>query len=309
VRNSADAQCYSPSLGDIEVQRYPAHRPLMLYAAAADLENATALGFLQSISTAQAAAPKLSVAGFTAASVSSYNRNLNNLDQNITGRSFSRPSLPIGISTAATGEFTLSGNGLAAPLLGALESGFTAQYPQANLQKALLGDTAAITALCEGSSDIALLASTPTEEQLAACTAADSELFQVPLASQALVVVVAAKNTDLPTCITGEALVNALAMPLPADPTQTAQQEGRDYNVGTVNWSELAAGYPDVPLFLFLPGRSSLEVDWIFAAAGAADRFGRSDREDNIFYPDTSYSDRQHRRRGPDDFKLVGLPS
>jgi hypothetical protein len=99
-----------------------------------------------------------------------------------------------------------------------------------------------------------------------------------------------AENPVLPACLTLEQLVNAFAAPLPSDLTTVPSGENRDPLPGPQNWKDLGTE-ADLPLLVFVPGRSSLETDWLFGAAGAGNRFNRSNGELNVRYDDPSFAD------------------
>lgn len=290
-RNPANDTCYNPSLENIETRNYLPNRPLLLYTTLASLEKSAVRGFLEFVSSEEGAAVTASELDFTPASSTNYGRNINNISEPITGRTFSRANAPIVLAADAAGEVVIGGDPLAISVVNAMTEDFTTLYTAAKVTKNMLSNAAGWDDLCAKTVDVLFTTGSPTPEQEAACQEAGVETFEATIGTDALVVVVAARHDDLPACVTYEALVNAFAAP-PQEGEEIPQAEGREVPRGAMRWNDLDPSYPDLPLHVFLPGRSSLEVDWLLSYAGAADRFSRSDLEDNVDYDPASPADK-----------------
>jgi len=273
VRNDQTGTCTSPTLGGIETRNYPASRPLLLYTTSQALQKPAVRDLLLYVGSAEGAPSLAAEFDYSAASEANYARSLNNISALVTGRTFSRPAVPVGISNAAVGEVVLMGSPLAADVAGALTANLSFSYPGVVLQQKLNGTAASLEALCGGDAPLAITDQAPT------CGGA--ALYEVPLGVEAVVFAVAAQNESLPACLSYDQLVAAFAAPI-ADSGEIPAAAEREVARGVQNWSEL--GGDDLPLLVILPGRSSAALDWLFAEAGAAGRFARSDQEENVLY-------------------------
>jgi phosphate transport system substrate-binding protein len=307
IRSNTTGACAAPSVETIESGRYTAVNQLMLYAALTSLEKPAVRGLLEYASGegGQTVAQQTGATISTAAPT----RNLNNLTTPVTGRTFSRPTTPQGVTPAAAGEIAIGGRALGFTVLQALNSSFGATYPGVILNQNLRGTTAAYADFCAGTVNFVLADRPATEEELAACTAAEIEPLDLPLGTDSIVFAVAAANADLPTCVTTAELVTAFAFPLvEASSTEIPNDEDREAPQGPTNWNSLNADYPDLSLEVFLPGRSSLEADWLFATAGEAGRYSRSDEEEGVLYdPAGQFNPGQWRATAVRNFEGGGL--
>ena len=286
IRNGTTGQCYAPNLGNVEAGNYDAQRTLTLYASADSLENTNVVGLLTSMSNVESATAVAEEFNFTAGSESNYNRNQNNIADARTGRTFSRAASPVAISTAVEGNITISGSALSVDVVNAMTGNFQSQYLNATFNANLFGDAAAIEALCNGDAQAIVLSS---EGDFAACDEAGIELYNAPIGAEALVFAVSAAHEDLPACVDLGIFATVFAAPIPAG-DEIPDAEGRELPYGPQNWNEVD-DYPDLPLHVFLPGRSTEETDWLFSAAGILNGYGRSDEEENVTYSQRGIAD------------------
>jgi phosphate transport system substrate-binding protein len=283
IAKARTGDCYSASLSNIEVGSYEAARPLMLVTQKDSLEANPSLRDLLVFLNEEDGAALVSESGFLAPSAASVARNMNNITGPRAGRTFSRPASPVAISTTAEGTVNIGGSPLAFEVVNAMTSSFTTTYASATLNTNLVSNAAAWDDLCAKTVDVIFTTEDASDEQKAACEAAEVGTFDVQVGTEAVVFAVAAKNEDLPTCLTVENLAKAFAAPIP-EGDEIPQSEGREIPVGVTNWNELDSSYPDLPLFIFLPGRSAWETDWVFGKAGMSNAFNRSDKEDAVAY-------------------------
>jgi phosphate transport system substrate-binding protein len=269
--------CYGPSLPNFETRNYPAQLSLMLYVSADQAEEGAFGLFLQYISTEDGAPAIAAETGFTAASGASYGRNLNNLTLRATGRTYSRASAPVAITTASEGEVTIGGSALSEPLATALSSTFTTAYANATINTNLFGTAPGIEALCSGETEVIFTAGS------AEVSCDEIGVYSAEIGTQANVFAVV-DASEIPACITVDALAMALAAPVQEPGEEIPLDDERETPRGILNWNELGADFPDLPLTVFLPGRSSVEVDQVLAVAGLAGSFSRSSDEENVFY-------------------------
>jgi phosphate transport system substrate-binding protein len=288
VRNNDKGICFSPTLETLESADYVAARPLALYSRVERLE---ALREFLAFAFSNPARDLATAQGFTAPSDSGVARNLTTLTTPLVGRTFSRPAAPVTLDPTAVGEIVIGGTPLAVQIVNELSLNFSNRYASVTLRKGLLGVDKGYADLCAGTVSAVFADRAPSAEESAACQAAGINLIELPMGVQGLVFVVASTQADLPTCLTTQELVSAFTTPLPEDPNAIPPQEGRDYNVGLQNWNALNPAYPDKPLAVFLPARSSFELDWLISVAGTVGAFGRSDFEDAVFYDVTSVSE------------------
>ncbi|NJL92256.1 MAG: hypothetical protein HC915_00300 [Anaerolineae bacterium] len=291
LRVGEDEICEVAVPSSFETANYPAFRPVGLYINQAATEDARVSGFLEAINAEDGARLSAQELGLTPASEVTYARNLNNLTLNETGRTFSRADSPVGLTSEAAGSVTVQGGALSVRVLDSLTAAFESEFPNVVVDALLLGDAAGYAALCAGEAAVLVTDSTPSPEDLAACDEAGIETYGTPLGSEALVFVVSEDYPELPSCVTLDNLVQAFAAPLPEDPAASPADAERTVPEGPTNWQALDPSYPDLPLFAFLPGRSSFEIDALFALAGATDRFQRTDEEANVFYNPFGVSD------------------
>ncbi len=290
VRNDATGDCIDPSISTMELGTYQAFRPQMLYVALAARNDTAVRDFLTFVNNLESGARQIvSELGYSAAAEPSYARNENNLTIPSTGRTFSRPSSPVVVSTAETGTVTFAGTSIGARIVNTLTGSFKAEFASATLDSRFLGTEQAFAALCAGEADVVLVDRAPTDEEAAACAENNVELYPASVGAEAIVFLVKASDTQIPQCVTIDALVKAFAAPIDTA-AETPNAEGRETLNGPVNWNELDASYPDLPLTIFAPGTSTLELGWLFSEAGQNTAFGRSDQEDNVFYPPANFA-------------------
>ncbi len=291
VRNATTGDCIDPSLTTMEVGTYDAFRPQMLYVSMNARQDTAIRDFLTFINNVETGAFQVAgEAGYTAASEPSYARNENNLLIPTTGRTFSRPTSPVVVSTAETGTVNFGGTALGARVINELTGSFTSEFTSATVNRSFYGTEAAFEALCAGDADVILVDREPTEDELAACAEQNIELVDAFIGTEALVFLVRADQTDLPACISVEELALAFGSPIEAT-EENPNAEGREIPTGPTTWNQLNESYPEMPLLVFVPGASTLETDWLFAVAGQNTEFARSDQEENVFYPPAGTSD------------------
>lgn len=291
VRNDETGDCIDPTLAAFETDTYEAVRPQVLYVSMSARQDAAIREFLTFVNNIETGAmPIAPEVGYTAASEPSYARSENNLVIPTTGRTFSRPTSPVVVSTLETGTVNFAGTAQGARLINTLTSNFTSEFTSATINSRFFGSDQAFEALCAGEADVVLADRTPSDDERAKCAEQNIEILESYVGTEALVFLVRADNAEIPQCVSIEELAQAFAAPLETA-EETPNAEGREIPKGPANWNELNASYPDLPLTIFAPGASSLETGWLFAEAGQSSAFTRSNQEANVFYPPVNYAD------------------
>jgi|GEM_PF-1202107 len=291
IQNPNTGICASSNIGSVQTGDYIGHQPLSLYLSGNVLRDVELGQFITFINNSpDGLLGVLPANERTAPTQVSLARNMNNLLQPFLGRTYSRETAPVSISSAAAGEVVIAGDALTLPIVNTLLGSFSQQYANAVVERALIGSGAGFAALCAGEADVVFTTTVPTEEEVAACETEDAELYELTIGAEAVVFAVSVVNEALPTCLTLDNLVTVFAASDQDGATDIEAEEDREIPTGVANWSDVDSGFPDQDLFLFTPGRSAYETDWLFTVAGADVTFARSNLEANVTY-DRSFGD------------------
>lgn len=168
----------------------------------------------------------------------------------------------------AQGVIRVDGSSTVYPISLAMAEEFSIDHPRAPVAVSFSGTGAGLGKLCSGESDVANASRVITASELAACAANGLAVYELPVAIDAITVVVNPAN-DWVRCL-------------------TITELSRVWQAGsTVNdWSEVRAGFPAVPLTLYGPGTDSGTFDYFTEAVNGAVGAVRTDflpsEDDNI---------------------------
>ena len=167
-----------------------------------------------------------------------------------------------------SGAVRIDGSSTVYPLTALAAEDFMAANPGVQVTVASSGTGGGFEKFCRGETDANDASRSIKDEEKAACEAAGIAYGELQVAADALTVVVNKENTWA-TCLTVEELAKIWA------PDSTVQ-----------NWSEVRAGFPDVPLALFGAGTDSGTFDYFTDAVNGEEGASRTDytptEDDNV---------------------------
>ena len=167
-----------------------------------------------------------------------------------------------------SGAVRIDGSSTVYPLTALAAEDFMAENPGVQVTVAASGTGGGFEKFCRGETDANDASRAIKDEEKAACEAAGITYGQLQVAVDALTVVVNKENTWA-TCLTLEELAKIWA------PDSTV-----------MNWSEVRAGFPDVPLALFGAGTDSGTFDYFTDAVNGEEGASRTDytptEDDNV---------------------------
>ena len=173
-------------------------------------------------------------------------------------------------ASGISGEVLVDGSSTVAPLAGAAGELFKEQNPDVNVSVATSGTGGGFKKFCAGETDIATASRPIKDEEKATCATAGIEFAEVVVANDALTVVVNAEN-NWASCLT---VAELKKMWEPA-------AEGK-----VTNWSQIRAGFANVPLDLYGPGTDSGTFDYFTKAINGEEGASRTDyqpsEDDNV---------------------------
>ena len=167
-----------------------------------------------------------------------------------------------------TGSVRIDGSSTVYPLTALAAEDFMAANPGVQVTVGSSGTGGGFKRFCRGEIDIASASRPILKEEMALCAQAGVRYFELPIAYDALTVVVNKENTWA-TCLTVEELNKIWA------PESTVK-----------NWNEVRADFPDVPLELFGAGTDSGTFDYFTDAINGEEGASRTDytptEDDNV---------------------------
>jgi len=171
---------------------------------------------------------------------------------------------------ASASEIRIDGSSTVAPLSAAAGELFKAENPEVNVSVGTSGTGGGFKKFCAGETDISNASRAIKDEEAAECAAAGIEFTEVVVANDALTIVVNKEN-DWATCLTVEEL-NKMWAP---------EAEGT-----VTSWSQIRAGFPDVPLDLYGAGTDSGTFDYFTKEINGEEGASRTDynptEDDNV---------------------------
>ena len=171
---------------------------------------------------------------------------------------------------ASASEIRIDGSSTVAPLSAAAGELFKAENADVNVSVGTSGTGGGFKKFCAGETDISNASRAIKDEEAAECAAAGIEFTEIVVANDALTIVVNKEN-DWATCLTVEEL-NKMWAP---------EAEGT-----VTSWSQIRAGFPDVPLDLYGAGTDSGTFDYFTKAINGEEGASRTDynptEDDNV---------------------------
>jgi phosphate transport system substrate-binding protein len=160
-----------------------------------------------------------------------------------------------------TGVIKADGSSTVHPLTAAVAESFVKQHPEVQVSVAISGTSAGFQQFCRGEADVQNASRPINAGERAACAASGIDFVEIPVAYDALTLIVHPAN-DWASTITVDELKRLWE---PA-------AEGR-----VMRWSDVRAGWPDQPIQLFGPGQSSGTFDYFTEAVTGTSRASRKD--------------------------------
>ncbi|NJN86878.1 MAG: PstS family phosphate ABC transporter substrate-binding protein [Leptolyngbyaceae cyanobacterium SL_7_1] len=169
-----------------------------------------------------------------------------------------------------SGSISVDGSSTVFPVSEAMAEEFMAANPGVRVTVGTSGTGGGFEKFCAGETQVSNASRPISEEELAKCEAAGIEVIEIPVATDALTVVVNPEN-DWAECMTIEEL-NTIWAP-------EAQ--------GTVsNWNQVRPDFPDAPLALYGPGTDSGTFDYFTDTVNGEEGASRGDytasEDDNV---------------------------
>lgn len=179
-------------------------------------------------------------------------------------------------SPAAAGGSDLSGAILADgsstvyPITEAMAEEFMQANPNVKITVGTSGTGGGFEKFCNGETQISNASRAIEQDEIQACQSKNIEFIELPVATDALTVVVNPQN-DWATCLTTEELATIWA---PAAEGQVS------------NWNQVRPDFPDVPLELYGPGTDSGTFDYFTDTINGEEGASRADytasEDDNV---------------------------
>jgi len=169
-----------------------------------------------------------------------------------------------------SGDILIDGSSTVFPISEAMAEEFMAANPDVNVTVGTSGTGGGFEKFCAGETAISNASRPIKDEEKEACAAAGVEFIEVPVATDALTIVVNPAN-DWASCLTVEELTTMWA--------PDAQ--------GTItNWNQIRPEFPDAPLGLYGPGTDSGTFDYFTEVVGGESGASRGDytasEDDNV---------------------------
>lgn len=172
------------------------------------------------------------------------------------------------LSAAAAQSIRVDGSSTVYPISLAMAEEFFIENPSVEVSVAFSGSGGGFSKLCAGEIEIADASRVIKESELEACAANGIEVIELPVAADALTVVVNAEN-DWAQCMTIEEL-NAIWQP----------------NSTVTTWSDVRPEWPNEELILYGPGTDSGTFDYFTEAVNGESGATRTDffpsEDDNV---------------------------
>jgi phosphate transport system substrate-binding protein len=168
----------------------------------------------------------------------------------------------------ASGEIRIDGSSTVYPITEAMAEEFMAINPNVRITVGVSGTGGGFSKFCNGETEISNASRPIKESEIEACRANGIEYIELPVAYDALTVVVNSQN-NWATSMTIEEL-SAIWSP--------------DSTVSS--WSQVRSGWPDAPIALYGPGTDSGTFDYFTEAVNGESGASRSDftasEDDNV---------------------------
>ena len=173
-------------------------------------------------------------------------------------------------ASGLTGTITIDGSSTVFPISEAMAEEFQIANPDVKITVGASGTGGGFEKFCAGETQVSNASRGVKPEEIAKCAEAGIEMIEVPVATDALTVVVNPDN-DWATCMT-------------IDELSTIWSPEAE---GTIdNWNQVNPAYPDAPLVLYGPGTDSGTFDYFTDEVNGEEGASRGDytasEDDNI---------------------------
>jgi phosphate transport system substrate-binding protein len=157
-------------------------------------------------------------------------------------------ALVLAATALAQADVRVDGSSTVYPVTLAVAEEFAIENPDANVSVAFSGTGGGFSKFCAGETQISDASRVVKQSEIDACAAAGIEFVEIPVAFDALTVVVNAEN-DWAQCMT-------------VDELATAWRAGP----GVATWSDIRDGWPDREIEFYAPGVDSGTFDYFVEA-------------------------------------------
>ena len=246
----AEGNCITPSRSTLEDRTYPLARTDYLYVNAKSAQKPDVQSFVQfALSDDQGIKAIGPAQGYVVADALFYQNGVNNILNGKTGRTFSRPVLPVSVSTAEQGTVTFTGTSMLVSLTNPITSAFKSKYTNATVTINNVGNTQGWDSFCKGEADVLQSTRPATADETALCEQNGINPYALSLGNEALVFAVPSSNIWV-ECLNADLVTKMLAAGTQDAPPPT-------------KWSDLNSDWPDKALLLVVPPLSTGETDYL----------------------------------------------
>ena len=177
---------------------------------------------------------------------------------------------PADSASGLSGDILIDGSSTVFPITEAMAEEFQTANPDTRVTVGVSGTGGGFSKFCAGETDISNASRPIKAEEIEACEQAGIEYVEIPVAYDAISVVLSPEN-DWATCLTTEELATIWS----------PESEGT-----ITNWSQVREGFPDRPLDLYGPGTDSGTFDYFTDAINGEEGASRGDytasEDDNV---------------------------
>ncbi|ANV91226.1 PstS family phosphate ABC transporter substrate-binding protein [Picosynechococcus sp. PCC 8807] len=175
---------------------------------------------------------------------------------------------PADSASGLSGDVLIDGSSTVFPITEAMAEEFQTANPDTRVTVGVSGTGGGFSKFCAGETDISNASRPIKAEEIEACEQAGIEYVEIPVAYDAISVVINPEN-DWATCLTTEELASIWSP---------------DSQIN--NWSQVREGFPDSPIDLYGPGTDSGTFDYFTDAINGEEGASRGDytasEDDNV---------------------------
>lgn len=177
---------------------------------------------------------------------------------------------PADSASGLSGDVLIDGSSTVFPITEAMAEEFQGANPETRVTVGVSGTGGGFKKFCAGETDISNASRPIKAEEIEACAKAGIEYIELPVAYDALSVIVNPEN-DWAMCLTTEELAKIWS----------PESEGK-----VTNWNQVREGFPDRPIDLYGPGTDSGTFDYFTDAINGEEGASRGDytasEDDNV---------------------------
>lgn len=255
--------CASPSVENVENRLYTPTLPMFMYVNRASLADNDALQSFMEFVTSSESSDVIESTGFVATTEETLALNADILANEDSGRLFTGTESNFTIPANLFGQITIGGAANAYNLLNTNATQLTGNNQQLTINIVADGQAAGIRRLCNGETDIAVLATELADDTLDGCEANNITTIPLSIGTQATVLVANAAD-DYASCLTTDQLSTIWG----ASSADTIMQ-----------WSDVDSALPEQDMTLFGLQTSNAYSDILLSQSGGAVQPVRRDTE------------------------------